>query len=248
MNGSTLPWSRFVAIGDSLTEGVGDPSEGSLRGWADRLAHALRRLNPRMSYWNLARRSLTTAQVCDEQVSRALELKPDLVSVVAGMNDLMAASFDADTYRHDLTDIVRPLAESEATLLMGTFPTDLPLLRLTPRRVARMLRGRLHDASAVVAAVAAEHGAVCATAPGGWRYTMSECSIDGCHPNARGHVHIAQLSLGALCARADIPVTSIDPDGCGWLTTSFGHLKWLGSQGYLTRPPGVLALRRHPGA
>ena len=38
------PWSRYVAIGDSFTEGIGDPepkSPGGYRGWADRVAEVL---------------------------------------------------------------------------------------------------------------------------------------------------------------------------------------------------------------
>lgn len=38
----------YVAIGDSFTEGLGDPREdGTLRGWADRLAEGL------AQSWNL---------------------------------------------------------------------------------------------------------------------------------------------------------------------------------------------------
>ena len=52
-----LPWSRFVAIGDSFTEGVGDPeadSPGGLRGWADRFAEVLAEHNSDLAYANLA--------------------------------------------------------------------------------------------------------------------------------------------------------------------------------------------------
>ena len=37
-------WRRYVAIGDSFTEGIGDPepaSPGGHRGWADRVAEVL---------------------------------------------------------------------------------------------------------------------------------------------------------------------------------------------------------------
>ena len=36
------PWQRYVALGDSLTEGLEDTNaDGSYRGWADRLAQHL---------------------------------------------------------------------------------------------------------------------------------------------------------------------------------------------------------------
>lgn len=39
-------WSRFVAVGDSFTEGLEDPgTDGRHRGWADRLAEQLGAIN-----------------------------------------------------------------------------------------------------------------------------------------------------------------------------------------------------------
>jgi lysophospholipase L1-like esterase len=239
-----MPWTRFVIVGDSLSEGVGDPVRGSLRGWADRLADALRVANPELSYWNLARRSLTTKEVRETQVEPALELRPDLVSVVAGMNDLLSDSFSADSYHDDLAALVDSLGPAEATLVMGTFPPDLPLLRLMPRRTAGRYRSRLHAASDVVRALASEHDAVLVDAPEGWRYTMSECSLDGCHPNARGHVHLAELALDALCTRAQVTAGRIERDGYGWLGTTTRHLRWLASQGFLRDAPAMFARLR----
>lgn len=237
-----IPWSRFVALGDSLTEGVGDPVGRSLRGWADRLAASLTELNPELQYWNLARRGLTTRQIRETQLERALELKPDLVSIVAGMNDLLAPEFDADSYRGDLGEIASTLAATGATLLMGTFPKQLPVLRLLPRDIARERRARLQAASDVVLELADRYGE-CMDAVPEWRYTMAESSLDGCHPNARGHAHIARLGLSALCSRAGVTPPPM-ADGAAWLSTSLGHVRWLASQGYLRRAPGVLARRR----
>lgn len=234
----TIPWSRFVAVGDSLTEGVGDPFGGSLRGWADRVAEVLRVLNPELAYWNLARRSLTTAQVRESQLGRALELQPDLASVVAGMNDLLSGSFDAAVYRDELTGIASPLAAAGATILMGTFPADLPVLRLMPRSRAAAFRARLRLASDVVLEVAAEFDALCIGARAGWRYRMVDCSIDGCHPNARGHALIAELAIEALSNRAGVAPAPLLP-GKSWLGTSLGHLRWLWAQGYLRRPQSI---------
>lgn len=235
-NGTTLPWSRFVALGDSLTEGVGDPvaGRGQLRGWADRLVQTLRTLDPQLRYWNLARRSLRTAEVREEQLGLALELKPDLASAAVGMNDILAPNFDAGSYGRELIAIVRPLRRAGATVLMGSFPPDLPALRLMRRDSARKFRVRLHEASEAARSVAAEEGALFMEAPDGWRYTMSECSLDGCHPNARGHVHIAQLALEALRLEGGLEAR-IDRDGCGWVSTSTRHLTWLTSQAYPRR-------------
>jgi lysophospholipase L1-like esterase len=155
----------------------------------------------------------------------------------------LAERFDAETYARELTAIVRPLSDTGATVLMGTFPDDLPVLRLARRKVARKFRTRLHEASEVVRTIAADHNAVCVDSPGGWRYGMADCSLDGCHPNARGHALIAELALAALCERGGLPAARIARDGCGWLATSVGHLRWLASEGYLRRPPIPEVLR-----
>lgn len=233
-----IPWSRFVALGDSVTEGVGDPADGALRGWAGRLADGLRLLNPELEYRNLARRGLTTRQIRESQVEPALELNPDLISVVAGMNDILASQFDAETYHSELDAIVKSLATTGATLLMGTLPKHLPIMRFMPRRVAAERRTRLQVASDIVLEVAAEYGADCMDAPPEWRYTMAECSIDGCHPNARGHAHIARLGLEALYARAGIPAPAGGNGHGGWISASLAQLRWLASEGYLSQRPG----------
>ena len=63
-------YSRYVAIGDSWTEGVGDPDQtqpNGLRGWADRVAETLATRNQDFAYANLAIRGRTVAEIIDEQ-------------------------------------------------------------------------------------------------------------------------------------------------------------------------------------
>ncbi len=95
----TLP-RRYVALGDSFTEGVGDPDPAranGLRGWADRVAEELARLaGGDFAYANLAVRGRLLDQVLDEQLDAALALGPDLVTIYAGGNDLMRPSADID--------------------------------------------------------------------------------------------------------------------------------------------------------
>src|SRR3954462_13312771 len=63
-------FSRYLALGDSFTEGVGDayrPSPNGLRGWADRVAVALAQTNPELHYANLAVRGRRMTEFLDEQ-------------------------------------------------------------------------------------------------------------------------------------------------------------------------------------
>src|SRR6202790_3287518 len=80
-------FSRYVALGDSFTEGIGDPhprSRNGLRGWADLVAARLAGDNPDFRYANLAVRGRTMGDVLDGQLDAAIALEPDLVTIYAG--------------------------------------------------------------------------------------------------------------------------------------------------------------------
>jgi lysophospholipase L1-like esterase len=88
-------WTSWVAVGDSFTEGLNDEGpDGGYVGWADRLAATLAVRNPEFRYANLALRGKLLKEIVEEQVSVALQVKPDLVTLCAGGNDLIAPSID----------------------------------------------------------------------------------------------------------------------------------------------------------
>jgi lysophospholipase L1-like esterase len=79
------PWRRYVAIGDSLTEGLGDPVQGYPNvSWAEGPAQALKRLHRDFEFLNLGKRYLTARQVRETQLQPALDFEPDLATVLAG--------------------------------------------------------------------------------------------------------------------------------------------------------------------
>ena len=134
------PWRRFVALGDSFTEGIGDPDPevpGGHRGWADRVAEQLGLGVPDFAYANLAIRGRLYRQIVDEQVGPAIELKPDLVSFFAGGNDVIRRG-DPDAIAADLDEAVGRLAETGAHMILWTAPDvgDTPVLNLIRGRVA----------------------------------------------------------------------------------------------------------------
>ena len=119
------PWSRYVAMGDSFTEGVGDPeprSPGGLRGWADRVAEELSVGHPDFAYANLAISGRLLRQILDEQVGPALTLQPDLITLNAGGNDLLFHRTDPDNLALELDTGVAALAASGASILLFTGP------------------------------------------------------------------------------------------------------------------------------
>ena len=133
--GERKHWRRYVALGDSLTEGLCDPGpEGELRGWADRLALLLAAREP-LDYANLAIRSKRVGDVCGSQLDRALQLRPDLVSILVGANDLVKQRVSIPLLATRLEDTVRQLREAGADVLLVTaFLPGNPAARVYVRR------------------------------------------------------------------------------------------------------------------
>jgi lysophospholipase L1-like esterase len=114
---------RLVAIGDSFTEGVGDDDPAypnGVRGWADRVAEQLAAREPDFQYANLAIRGKLMAQVLSEQLDPAMDMRPDLVTLYAGGNDLMRPSVNIDAMMDDYDKAIGRLVESGATVVIFT--------------------------------------------------------------------------------------------------------------------------------
>jgi lysophospholipase L1-like esterase len=140
----------FVAIGDSFTEGLEDQATGGgYRGWADLVAAALAAQRPGLRYANLAVRGKLLAQVVAEQVPRAVELAPDLVSLAAGGNDILRGD-DVDALAADFGPAVAKLQAAGCRVLIftGFDPRMFPVIRLLRGRIAAYnmhLRGIADD-------------------------------------------------------------------------------------------------------
>jgi phosphatidylinositol alpha 1,6-mannosyltransferase len=151
-------WSRYVALGDSITEGLADASRmpsGQYRGWADRLAQLLghAREGEPLRYANLAVRSRRVRELAVEQLPRALELRPDLVSVLIGANDLVGWRSDPRRLAAELESVVRTLRAAGIDVLLVT-----PFL--PRRRAAVPLAGRFAAFSAELRRIAPLTGAM----------------------------------------------------------------------------------------
>ncbi len=130
--------NSFVAIGDSFTEGLEDHDPGGgLRGWADRVADVLSAQRPGFRYANLAIRGKLLGEVVAEQLPRAVELAPDLVSLAAGGNDILRGS-DVDALACEFEPAVAKLQAAGCRVLIftGFDPRMFPVIRLLRGRIA----------------------------------------------------------------------------------------------------------------
>jgi lysophospholipase L1-like esterase len=130
----------FVALGDSFTEGLNDlRADGSgLAGWADRFAALLAEVRPGLRYANLAVRGKVLREVAQQQVPQAIAMRPDLVSLAAGGNDLLRLRADPDVLARSFDDIVAQLREAGCQVLIctGFDPRTFPVIRLIRGRIA----------------------------------------------------------------------------------------------------------------
>jgi lysophospholipase L1-like esterase len=196
------PWSRYVAIGDSFTEGIGDPepkSPGGYRGWADRVAEVLSEQTDDFAYANLAIRGRLLQQISDEQVDAALDLKPDLISVSAGGNDIIRPGTDPDDVADRFESIIERLRRDNATVVMFNGPD----IGMTP--VLRRVRGKVAIYNENLRAIAQRHDAIVAD-----MWALRELSDprmwapDRLHFSPVGHNTIARMVLGSLNVENDL--------------------------------------------
>ncbi|WP_149180151.1 SGNH/GDSL hydrolase family protein [Streptomyces sp. TRM49041] len=195
MTGADRPYLRYVALGDSQTEGLGDGDDTTgLRGWADRLAEHLARHSPGLRYANLAVRGRLAAQVHAEQLAPALELRPDLATVVVGVNDLLRPRFDADAVAGHLEAMFAALTARGARVATLTFPD---LARITP--LARPLAPRVTALNDRVRRAAHRHGVTVAETAHHPVVTDARLwTPDRLHASPLGHRRIAAAMAHAL--------------------------------------------------
>jgi lysophospholipase L1-like esterase len=203
------PWSRYVAIGDSFTEGIGDPeplSPGGFRGWADRVAEVLGEQADDFAYANLAIRGRLLGQILDEQVEPAVALRPDLVTISAGGNDILRPGTDPDAVAARFESGLQRLTSTGATVVMFTGPD----IGATP--VLGRLRGKVAIYNENLRALAQKHDAIVADMWALRALTDSRMwAPDRLHFSAIGHHTIARMVLSALDVENELEPFAPEP-------------------------------------
>ncbi|WP_037359525.1 SGNH/GDSL hydrolase family protein [Amycolatopsis orientalis] len=201
--------NRLVCIGDSFTEGVGDddPSaRNGVRGWADRVAEVLAAGEPGFRYANLAVRGKLLPQVLNEQVEPALAMKPDLVTVYAGGNDLMRPRVDIDGLADSYERAVARFRAAGAQVLLFTGVDGVE------DALFRQIRGRVAIYNEHVRGIAARHETLLVD-----MWSMRQLrdrrmwSADRLHLNAAGHTEIAIAVLDVLGVQHGVAHAALGP-------------------------------------
>jgi lysophospholipase L1-like esterase len=188
---------RFVALGDSFTEGIGDWNNrfpNGVRGWADRVAKQLSKRDPDWEYANLAVRSRVLDEIVATQLDKALDLRPTLVSFFAGGNDIVHVRTDMGELMSRYEAAVARLAASGARVMLFT-SYDLrlsPVLEPLLRRRNNFYNRRVRQIAREYDAVLVDHWAMSA-----YRHP-SMWEPDRVHMSRHGHRYLAAEVLRAL--------------------------------------------------
>ncbi|HET9143348.1 SGNH/GDSL hydrolase family protein [Actinophytocola sp.] len=189
---------RYVAIGDSFTEGVGDERpDGSPRGWADLVAAGLAAGSGEpVRYANLAIRGRLLEPIVTDQLDAALAMSPTptLISLNGGGNDMMRPGTDLDRLVSLTEHAVRRCSAAGVRLLLlsGADPSQrLPFGRVMHRRGAAL--------TVAVGRLAREHDLLFVNVFDDVEIRRAEYwSADRLHLNPAGHQRVAGLVLNAL--------------------------------------------------
>ncbi|MGE9808537.1 SGNH/GDSL hydrolase family protein [Janibacter sp. G1551] len=198
-----------MAIGDSFTEGIGDPNAyypNGFRGWADRMARQMGRADESWEYANLAIRSKFLDQIVEEQIQPALAMAPTHISFYAGGNDLLSLRTDLgglmDRYEAALTRLTASGAEVLAFTAFDTRTTWL----LEP------LRRRVLAFNDAVRDIAAAHGATLLDHTLMREYEDPRLwARDRIHMSRQGHKRMAAFVLQELGIPHTLKITELDP-------------------------------------
>lgn len=169
-----MSYQRYVAIGDSTTEGLEDPypphadlyvdhghslspshpeARGSYRGWSDRLAvHIAHAQREPLEYANLAIRGNRLVDI-RRQLPAALAMRPDVMSIVGGVNDASRIGWNKHAARGHIAYLFRKARESGAEVVTFTMPDPTSVNWLV-----RPLRGNVLDLNEITRSEAARYG------------------------------------------------------------------------------------------
>ena len=205
----TRAFHRYVALGDSFTEGVGDPDPrlpNGVRGWADRVADVLANQVDDFGYANLAIRGRKMDAILAEQIEPALAMRPDLVSVYAGGNDILRPRMDVDGLVARYAEALGRLHDTGAHLVLFT-GFDLGFAPLF-----RHLRGRVATYNELVREVADRHDA---TVVDFWRLREYRdpryWDVDRLHMSSAGHQRMAIAVLDTLGITHGLVMPELEP-------------------------------------
>lgn len=226
---------RFLGLGDSLTQGVGDPRPGyagfagELSGWVSYFSTSVEASGQPVEVRNFASAGARLAQVIDEQVPPAMSKPADIISCLIGINDLWDVNIDLDEFGQRFDTLFRELSFAAPIVITASihdvfapFPVRAPLRDKLARNTATMneiIRGAVADYRLVLLDLASRAD----------MFTSAVRAVDRLHPNRYGHQLIAGEVVAQLHNRGhllDVQPPAARPKRRG--AQDLAHIAWVG--------------------
>jgi lysophospholipase L1-like esterase len=210
-NGGSRTVTRYVAIGDSFTEGLGDTlPDGSERGWADLVAAGIASGEGQpISYANLAIRGRLLEPIVTDQLEAALALSPlpTLLSLNGGGNDMMRPGGDLNRLVAMTEQAVRRCLDAGVRVLLLAGPDPSGHLPFGSR-----MRPKGEMLTTAVAEFAGKYDLTFVDMFHDREIQQRHYwSTDRLHLNANGHRRVASMVLSALGHPSEAHVVAPDP-------------------------------------
>jgi lysophospholipase L1-like esterase len=230
--------TTFLALGDSITLGIGDPvrhqedgrggtGRRGWRGWAVLLAESL----PDAALHIVAGNGACMADLERDQLPRALQLRPDIASVVIGVNDTLRPNFDPDRIAAAAAHTVGALRAAGADVLTMRLPDPGRMLGM-PGVLARPLARRAHQVNEVMDEVADRFATLhFDAASDAAAYDPRMWAVDRLHPSERGHRLIARRFHALLAQAGHVVGPPPGAEPVNQPPTKAEQLAWMATKG-----------------
>lgn len=141
----------FVAIGDSAVMGMG--ATNHKRSYTGIIYSMIKERFPRTKYFNFGKFGASTHDVITEQLDKAVELNPDLVTISVGANDMNKRILPKSFGKNLQTIVERFQKETTAKIVINNLPdfTSSPAISRTHRNLGKLVISQYNKAIEKVA-------------------------------------------------------------------------------------------------
>jgi lysophospholipase L1-like esterase len=181
---------QVVALGDSISFGVGDTGghENAIGpGWVGRIAHDLGAVR----FLNFSRNGARVRDLTGSRLSAALEVRPDLVLICIGGNDVLRGNFDPTEIKSGLLKLISQFASINAAVVLVNLPHLAGPLRI-PALIRNVFEARATILNDILEEVCSDGSAeyVCLSGISAIK-EHHFWHVDKMHPSPVGHQLIA---------------------------------------------------------
>ena len=193
----------YVALGDSTVDGEGASAPD--RHYVGRLHERLRTVYPTARLVNLGVGGATAAGVLRWQLPQALELRPDLVTLSIGPNDITRER-SLWVYTRDIDGILGALTRGTTAVVVVNLIPDLTVTpRFKGKEIEPLVRKRVVAFNEILASRAHAYGAEVVDLYSASRQEVPRrpelIGADGYHPSDEGYARWAELMWTAIEGR-----------------------------------------------